>query len=176
MATLDRPYDNNLKRDSIVTKKYNYKEGDNGDFVLYGYYIPDPKNVDSSRTKYKRYKFNVLKTEYSDSATNTYYEFFVESDNASSSIFEMTKRNFVEFMNDVLDKSKIFRQGTWTSYDRERSVKAKILLEADADDTHPMVWEEFIRKGGSSRKSKRIHRKPTKRRRSRRGNRKTKKN
>ena len=98
------------------------------------------------------------------------------------------KHDFVSFMTNVLDKNKslydfipsrkvydIGHHGTWTSYDMGREEKAKQMI-THPNKTHPMDWDAFIAEGGSSRKSKRIHRKPTKRRRNRRGNRKTKKN
>ena len=126
--------------------------------------------------------------------------FEVENDDYKYPTFEITpehmetstsvnrKNDFVSFMTNVLDKNKslydfihydkkydIGHHGTWTSYDMGRQEKAKQMVK-HPNETHPMDWDAFIAEGGSSRKSKRIHRKPTKRRRNRRGNRKTKKN
>ena len=68
-------------------------------------------------------------------------------------------------------------------YFKENVLNKEITKWNICVDTTPVngTWRtnDYIVKsyrGGSSRKSKRIHRKPTKRRRNRRGNRKTKKN
>jgi hypothetical protein len=66
-------------------------------------------------------------------------------------------------------KDSIF-DGKWFT-DEEYNIKYKRSPKYSSNSAR-----EVSGLGGSSRKSKRIHRKPTKRRRNRRGNRKTKKN
>lgn len=69
--------------------------------------------------------------------------------------------------------------GTWSRLSVEENVQFKKWMDAVGKPRYSSATaHEWANggPGGSSRKSKRIHRKPTKRRRNRRGNRKTKKN
>lgn len=71
--------------------------------------------------------------------------------------------------------------GTWSWLSQEETATFNKGMD-DAVGSKPVYSSDDARRvmtgnhSGSSRKSKRIHRKPTKRRRNRRGNRKTKKN
>jgi hypothetical protein len=115
----------------------------------------------------------------------------------SGGFFTVTKASYDNFVSNVIGKDTEWNgvinglrnngntdpqtiPGTWSWLSEEE--KAEFNKETDDAGGKPRYSSTTARAlgngvpGGSSRKSKRTHRKPTKRRRNRRGNRKTKKN
>ena len=155
--------------------------------MLNGFYIPHPKQSDPSHKESKQYEFRVTKK--TDPNNKFEWEFAVKNDDFAYPTFRMYHEDFEFFMDEVLDKNKSSARpfdydnnrpvynGTWTSYDFDRSMKANQMI-SDPNKTTREDWETYVNAGGSTRKHNRrtSRRKPTKRHRNRRGNRKTKKN